>query len=406
MRIARRLKAESSYKTLSASFNRSFPPAARAWVARRDQPAQLTKRIKSANPAATMFAQIQKARDDLWNWLFNDPRKDPEMPPHITILNSISEGTFGDVWKANFRTARNEDVTVAIKVPSKKVRDRPEVMRSFAQESTTHRNLYHKNIIRVYTTGTYKHLPYIVMELASNKSLDCYARSVSHLAAYSDGTKLCRMCAGVAAGMEYLESLRMLHRDLAAKNILVTSDHTCKIADFGFSRKMQKHYVQGPRSWTREYMYFASNPNMLLPIRWTAPEVFTGLATIKSDVWSFGVVLWEVMSFGKIPFGELNLSDPTNFLKTLDRGGRLRQTARCRDDVYRLMCATWEQKPSDRPSFSVIRTHLEAMARTRDGTVAGRVAAPVAVRPTAVSGARRRFPAASGRGAGQPRVSI
>jgi serine/threonine protein kinase len=158
---------------------------------------------------------------------------------------------------------------------------------------------------------------------------------------------LMAMALDVASGMTYLANIGIVHRDLAARNVLVASDLTCKIADFGFA----KHTSSGK---------VMSEGMQRVPIRWTAPEVVeTHSHTTKSDVWSYGVLLYELFTHGMEPYGTWS---PHKVIKKLREGYRLPSPEACPAGVYDLMLRSWEIDPSRRIDFAQIRGCMNDIA--------------------------------------------
>ncbi|XP_064812959.1 tyrosine-protein kinase Srms-like isoform X2 [Oncorhynchus masou masou] len=150
----------------------------------------------------------------------------------------------------------------------------------------------------------------------------------------------------VGEGMAYLEDRHIVHRDLAARNILVGDDLVCKVADFGLARII------------KDSVYTASRSTKI-PVRWTAPEAaLYQRFSVKSDVWSFGVLLYEMMSRGKMPYdGKSN----KEVLELLSTGYRLSCPSRCPPNIYRVMVECWNPEASKRPSFHALHSHLDTM---------------------------------------------
>lgn len=138
--------------------------------------------------------------------------------------------------------------------------------------------------------------------------------------------------------MNYLQSQRFVHRDLAARNILLASLTQAKISDFGLSRALRP-----------SDNYYQSTTGGKWPIKWYAPESFDyGTFSHASDVWSFGVTLWEMYSFGQPPYGELLGSVVIELIK---KAQRLSKPDKCPDNVYRIMENCWNYEPKERPTF-------------------------------------------------------
>lgn len=139
-------------------------------------------------------------------------------------------------------------------------------------------------------------------------------------------------------GMNYLESQHYVHRDLAARNILLASKHQAKISDFGLSRAL-----------SAENNYYQATQGGKWPIKWYAPESFNyGIFSHASDVWSFGVTLWEMFSYGLAPYGEMKGVDA---IKLIEIGERLARPEKCPEHVFGMMESCWNYSPKDRPTF-------------------------------------------------------
>lgn len=149
----------------------------------------------------------------------------------------------------------------------------------------------------------------------------------------------------VANGMEFLSVNRVVHRDLACRNVLVLSDRTVKISDFGLSRDIY-----------HENLYKKSGSGML-PIKWLAIESMTHQEySTQSDVWSFGILLYEIVTKGAVPYPTVDTRDILNYLKD---GKRMERPSECRADIYKLMSSCWNVVPTERPTFKIIKNKLQ-----------------------------------------------
>ena len=161
--------------------------------------------------------------------------------------------------------------------------------KDFIQEADIMKTLNHKHLIKLLAVSTKEDPIYIITELMENGALNTFLRERESKQQLLDQKELIYMGAQVAHGMQYLEQHRFVHRDLAARNVLVSANLTCKVADFGLARCLV------------EDEYCPTN-NTRFPVKWTAPEAFRGNFTTKSDVWSFGVLLAEIITHGKVPY--------------------------------------------------------------------------------------------------------
>jgi len=149
----------------------------------------------------------------------------------------------------------------------------------------------------------------------------------------------------ISIGMNYLESQKIIHRDLSARNLLVDEYNSIKVADFGLSRN------------TNDNQY--TSTNNFVPIRWTAPEAcFFGKYSTKSDVWSFGIVLYEIITKGKIPYESFSNEE---VVKQVEKGYRIPCPDECPESYYIIMTKCWLKNPNDRPNFLEIKRDLESL---------------------------------------------
>ncbi|XP_045535386.1 tyrosine-protein kinase Fer isoform X4 [Papilio machaon] len=254
---------------------------------------------------------------------------------HVILLDKIGRGNFGDVYKARLKTTGQE---VAVKTC--RVALPEEQKRTFLQEGRILKQYQHPNIVRLIGIAVQKQPIMIVMELVPGGSLLTFLRT---RAGALSSRSLLAMCRDAAAGMRYLESKNCIHRDLAARNCLVADDHTVKISDFGMSREEEEYIVSGGMKQ--------------IPIKWTAPEALNfGKYTSLCDVWSYGVLMWEIFSKGDTPYAGMSNSRAR---EKIDAGYRMPAPDGCSEDVYALMLRCWEYEAEKRPHFHQIYTIID-----------------------------------------------
>ncbi|KAF6734842.1 Megakaryocyte-associated tyrosine-protein kinase [Oryzias melastigma] len=239
----------------------------------------------------------------------------------------IGEGEFGAVYEGEYVGQRVAVKTIKCDVTAQ----------AFLQETAVMTKLQHKNLVRLLGVILNKGL-HIVTELMTKGNLVNFLRTRGRSVVNS--VQLLRFSLDVCEGMEYLESKKLVHRDLAARNILVSDDNSAKVSDFGLTKVASKE-----RDKTK------------LPIKWTAPEALTKEKfSTKSDVWSYGVLLWEIFSYGRQPYPKMSLKDVQ---AKVEGGYRMEAPEDCPPNVYSLMRLCWEQEPRKRPGFPKLKEKLE-----------------------------------------------
>ncbi|XP_072297370.1 ephrin type-A receptor 4b isoform X1 [Eucyclogobius newberryi] len=264
---------------------------------------------------------------------------------NIRIERVIGAGEFGEVCSGRLRVQGKREIYVAIK--SLKAGYSDKQRRDFLSEASIMGQFDHPNIIRLEGVVTKCKPVMIITEFMENGSLDTFLKK-------HDGQftviQLVGMLRGIASGMKYLSDMSYVHRDLAARNILVNSNLVCKVSDFGLSRVLEDD---------PEAAYTTRGGK--IPIRWTAPEAIAYRKfTSASDVWSYGIVMWEVLSYGERPYWEMSNQD---VIKAIDEGYRLPAPMDCPVVLHQLMLDCWEKGRSERPKFGQIVTILDKLIR-------------------------------------------
>uniref|UniRef100_A0A1A8HN10 receptor protein-tyrosine kinase n=3 Tax=Nothobranchius TaxID=28779 RepID=A0A1A8HN10_9TELE len=272
----------------------------------------------------------------------------------IHIEKVIGIGEFGEVCSGRLRMQGKREIYVAIK--SLKAGYSDKQRRDFLSEASIMGQFDHPNIIRLEGVVTRCKPLMIITEYMENGSLDAFLRK-------HDGQftviQLVGMLRGIASGMKYLSDMSYVHRDLAARNILVNSNLVCKVSDFGLSRVLEDdpEAAYTTREATGSYL----SPGGKIPIRWTAPEAIAYRKfTTASDVWSYGIVMWEVVSYGERPYWDMNNQD---VIKAIEEGYRLPAPMDCPVVLHQLMLDCWERERTERPTFSQILNMLDKLIR-------------------------------------------
>uniref|UniRef100_H2YJW0 Tyrosine-protein kinase n=1 Tax=Ciona savignyi TaxID=51511 RepID=H2YJW0_CIOSA len=247
----------------------------------------------------------------------------------------LGKGDFGDVYEGTFKEQ---------KVAVKSVKDRSKAAQTFLAEASvmTNNKLHHKNLIQLLGVVIPRSMSndpiYVVLEFMTKGSLLEYLRSRGRAMVTSND--LWKFAKDIAQGMEYLEKKQLVHRDLAARNILISEDCTAKVSDFGLARDASFN-LQGGK----------------FPVKWTAPEALKeGKFSNKSDVWSYGITLWEMWSFGRVPYPRVPLKD---LLSKVQAGYRMDCPEKCEKVIYQLMLKCWLKDVSERLSFAQIVLELD-----------------------------------------------
>ncbi|MBV96646.1 Ephrin type-A receptor 8, partial [Eschrichtius robustus] len=264
----------------------------------------------------------------------------------IHIEKIIGSGESGEVCYGRLQMPGQRDMPVAIKALKAGYTERQR--RDFLSEASIMGQFDHPNIIRLEGVVTRGQLAMIVTEYMENGSLDTFLRT-------HDGQftimQLVGMLRGVGAGMRYLSDLGYVHRDLAARNVLVDGNLVCKVSDFGLSRVLE----DDPNA-----AYTTTGGK--IPIRWTAPEAIAFRTfSSASDVWSFGVVMWEVLAYGERPYWNMTNQD---VISSVEEGYRLPAPMGCPRALHQLMLDCWHKDRAQRPRFSQIVSVLDTLIRS------------------------------------------
>ncbi|XP_038661069.1 tyrosine-protein kinase Fer isoform X2 [Scyliorhinus canicula] len=252
----------------------------------------------------------------------------------VTLGELLGKGNFGEVFKGTLK----DKTPVAVKTCKE---DLPQELKiKFLSEARILKQYDHPNIVKLIGVCTQRQPIYIVMELIPGGDF------LSFLRKKKDELKmkqLVKMSLDAAAGMAYLEGKNCIHRDLAARNCLVGDSNVLKISDFGMSRQ-------------EDDGIYSSSGLKQIPIKWTAPEALNyGRYSSESDVWSYGILLWETFSLGVCPYPGMTNQQAR---EQVEKGYRMSPPQKCPEEVYNIMLRCWEYKPENRPNFNDVYKEL------------------------------------------------
>ncbi|XP_059421732.1 fibroblast growth factor receptor 2 isoform X4 [Carassius carassius] len=328
---------------------------------RRQVSSDSSSSMSSSTPLVRITTRRSSAHDDpIPEYdLPEDPRWEFSRDK-LTLGKPLGEGCFGQVVMAEAlgidKDKPKEAVTVAVKMLKDDAteKDLSDLVSEMEMMKMIGR---HKNIINLLGACTQDGPLYVIVEYASKGNLREYLRARRppgmeysyDIARVSDEPltfkDLVSCTYQVARGMEYLASQKCIHRDLAARNVLVTESNFMKIADFGLARDV--HNID----------YYKKTTNGRLPVKWMAPEaLFDRVYTHQSDVWSFGVLMWEIFTLGGSPYPGIPVEE---LFKLLKEGHRMDKPANCTNELYMMMKDCWHAISSHRPTFKQLVEDLD-----------------------------------------------
>lgn len=266
--------------------------------------------------------------------------KDYDIPrSRLKLEMIIGQGQFGDVHRGIYTSPDDPNMPVAIKSCKN-----AESREKFLEEAYTMKQFDHPHIIKLIGVCMDDEF-YIVMELAA------YGEMRSYLQKNRQSINLETLLSYVfqlSTAMSYLESKNFVHRDIAARNVLVCTPKCVKLADFGLSR------------WVDDQAYYKASKGKL-PIKWMAPESINFRRfTMASDIWMFGVCMWEILMYGIKPFQGVKNNE---VIGKIENGERLPLPPNCPPSLYRIMFECWSYEPSKRPTFQDLKTRLSVVVQ-------------------------------------------
>ncbi|XP_055905286.1 tyrosine kinase receptor Cad96Ca [Eupeodes corollae] len=284
-----------------------------------------------------------------------------EFPRHrLKFFNILGEGAFGQVWRCEATDIDGNDGVTTVAVKTLKENAAEIEKHDLVSELHVMKSLEpHINVVRLLGCCTDKDPIFVIIEYVNRGKLQTYLRNSRAERHYGNthgksniltSGDLTSFMYQVAKGMDYLTSRGIIHRDLAARNILITDDNTCKVADFGFARDIVTSKVYERKSEGK------------LPIRWMAIEsLYDNIFSVKSDIWSFGILMWEIVTLGSTPYPGISAAD---VMRKVRDGYRLEKPEHCRRELYNIMYYCWAQDAIERPTFSEIVQMLDKLLHT------------------------------------------
>uniref|UniRef100_A0A8D0HEW8 Proto-oncogene tyrosine-protein kinase receptor Ret n=1 Tax=Sphenodon punctatus TaxID=8508 RepID=A0A8D0HEW8_SPHPU len=362
----------SSYFIHHYHKNSPKPPIASAEMTFR-RPAQ-------SYPISYSSTNVRRpSMDSMENQVSVDTFKIPEDPKwefprkNLVLGKTLGEGEFGKVVKATAFRLKGKAGYTTVAVKMLKENASQSELRDLLSEFNLLKQVNHPHVIKLYGACSQDGPLYLIVEYAKYGSLRSFlreSRKVGPSYVGSEGNRnssyldnpderaltmgdLISFAWQISRGMQYLAEMKLVHRDLAARNVLVAEGRKMKISDFGLSRDVYEEDSYVKRSKGR------------IPVKWMAIEsLFDHIYTTQSDVWSFGVLLWEIVTLGGNPYPGIAPERLFNLLKT---GYRMEKPENCSEEMYSLMLRCWKQEPDKRPMFAEISKELEKMmVKSRD----------------------------------------
>ena len=258
----------------------------------------------------------------------------------IRLIRKLQSNELVEVWEGLW----NGTTSVAVKTPKPgKI-----TIGHFLRTANLMKKICHRRIVQLYALCTTEKPAYIITELMKHNSLSEYLRGEGGSLKLP---QLIDMASQVAAGMAYLEERNIVHRYLTARNILVGENLICKVANFEMAREIDEDIYE-------------AHTGQRFPIKWTAPEAaWYNRFTIKSDVWSFGIVLYEIITYGRFLYPGMNNAQ---VLEQIQQGYRMPRPMGCPDKLYDIMLDCWREEPANRPTFETLQWQLEEFFTAED----------------------------------------
>lgn len=255
----------------------------------------------------------------------------------VQLQTLLGKGNFGEVYYGKWRNS--------IEVAVKTLRQGTMSTQAFLQEAAIMKKFRHTKLVALFAVCSSEEPILIIQEYMNKGSLlEFLRKDEGRVLVFED---LLYIAAQVASGMAYLESKLLIHRDLAARNVLIGDNNVAKICDFGLARVIEDNEYC-PKQGSR------------FPVKWTAPEaIIYARFSIKSDVWSYGILLMELFTYGQVPYPGMHSRE---VIEQIEHGYRMPKPANHHlpEDIYRLMLSCWDATPEKRPTFEFLQHYFES----------------------------------------------
>ncbi|XP_048367138.1 ALK tyrosine kinase receptor isoform X2 [Sphaerodactylus townsendi] len=277
---------------------------------------------------------------------------------NISLIRGLGHGAFGEVYEGQVVGIPSDPnpLQVAVKTLPEVCSEQDEL--DFLMEALIISKFNHQNIVRCIGVSLQALPRFILLELMAGGDLKSFLRETRPRPSHPSSLimlDLLHVARDIACGCQYLEENHFIHRDIAARNCLLTCKgpgRIAKIGDFGMARDIYRA------------SYYRKGGCAMLPVKWMPPEAFMeGIFTSKTDTWSFGVLLWEIFSLGYMPYPSKSNQEVLEFVTS---GGRMDPPKNCPGPVYRIMTQCWQHQPEDRPNFATILERIEYCTQDPD----------------------------------------
>ncbi|CAG9798345.1 unnamed protein product [Chironomus riparius] len=275
----------------------------------------------------------------------------------LTLDTTLGEGEFGKVLKAYIQEIDKDNSIRTVAVKTIKTKNNSVELLALLSEFQLLQEVSHPNVIKLLGACIKSEPPLIIIEYCCFGSLRSYLRLSRKLEEAGDlnidgvepvtATDVLSFSWQICKGMSYLADIKLVHRDLAARNVLLAEGRVCKISDFGLTRDVYEDDAYLKKSKDR------------VPVKWMSPESLADhVYTAKTDVWSFGIVGWEIITLGATPYPGI---PPQNLYHLLRSGYRMERPENCSPEIYMLLEACWADDPMKRPSFKALGAKFESL---------------------------------------------